>query len=343
LVGRAAPASVGGRFDLRLAVGRLEAVDGVRVGVRESVAESPEDRPGLRQLSLAERADERERALGPGTPPGLLSVAVGSQSAQEVDLAELRPVGRTEEDSGLVSVGLPGEEVRCALVAARPDDEVDVARRPVVEGALDGLDVDVGGVQVARGDVAGDPAGGRQEFRPAPVGECDVEVQRVVAPRPAIGVVDGVPDSFRELVEFADGPDADLGLVDAVGVRELPELLGDEVEDVLALGGRPVEVLRREGIQGQFVDAEVVTPAEDRFRRLGAGPVAVAGVATALVGVATVPVLDHGHVARRLGQFPSEQVLVGAIQRAAQPTQHRSGFFLPAEKSLVFDRLLDRG
>jgi len=102
---------------------------------------------------------------------------------------------------------------------------------------------------------------------------------------------------------FADGADADVVLVDAVGVRKLVEFLTEEVEQRLVFLRRPLEVLRRERVQRQLFDADVLTPLEDAFGRFGTGPVALVGVAAPPAGVPPVPVLNHCDVCRRAGDF----------------------------------------
>jgi len=111
--------------------------------------------------------------------------------------------------------------------------------------------------------------------------------------------------------------------VHAVGVGELPELGLDQIEEGLAFVGRPIEVLRREGIHCALLDTELVTPIEQRLGGLRALMVA-AFLLRALFGrVPTVPVLDHGDVSGRAVDLAYQQPLVGFGEPSSHGRSHR--------------------
>jgi len=176
---------------------------------------------------------------------------------------------------------VPREEVRGALVAAGPDDQVDVADRSIVQPLLDGFDVDIGRVEVARIDVACDRRRRVEQFGAATVRQRDVQREPVVVGGAALCVVHRVAHALREAVDIADCANADSLLMDAVGVGEVAELGLQQVEQRLQLLVRALEVLGREGVQRQLCDAQIRAPVEDALGGSGAGPVAVGRVVAA--------------------------------------------------------------
>jgi hypothetical protein len=135
-------------------------------------------------------------------------------------------------------------------------------------------------------------------------------------------VADGVLHAVGEAVCLADGADADLGVVDAVGVGELVELLLDQVEEGLALLFRPLEVLGGERVERQFPNPEFVTPVEDLLGRLGPLAVAFGLLLARLARVAPIAVLDDCDVGRCPGELPPEDPLVPLHRLPAHPREH---------------------
>ncbi len=112
--------------------------------------------------------------------------------------------------------------------------------------------------------------------------------------------------------------------MDPVGVRKLPELPLQEVEQRLQLLVRPSEVLRREGVQRQLLDTQFATPVQHRLRRLRAGAVAVGGVSAVGAGVPPVAVLDDRDVFGHAVDLPTEESLVHAVDQPPEsaPVDH---------------------
>jgi hypothetical protein len=86
-------------------------------------------------------------------------------------------------------------------------------------------------------------------------------------------------------------------------IGEGPKLFGDEIEQRLALVVGTVEVLRRKGIQGQFLNAEVGTPLKYLLRRVRASPMSLRFFLAVFSGVATVTVLNNRDVSRDAGDL----------------------------------------
>jgi len=110
--------------------------------------------------------------------------------------------------------------------------------------------------------------------------------------------------------------------VDSVGVGELVEFVLDQIENDRSLVGGPREVLRREGIQRQFLDSDVLTPLQESFGRLGTGPVAVRRVLAVFASVASIAVLDDGDVTGRPIDLPFEKSFVHTLGVSAKPRSH---------------------
>jgi hypothetical protein len=200
---------------------------------------------------------------------------------------------------------VPRQEVGDAFVAAGADDEVHVADVVVVEAGFDLFDGHVAGVEAAVVYVAGYLAGDVEEFGAAAVRECDVADEGVVVAGAALGVRDGVLDALGEAVHVADGLDAELVAVGAVGVRDVVELVGDEVEQLLALLGVALEVLGGERVERDLLDTLLLAPVEYGFGGFGSFAVSGVGVVASLAGVPAVAVLDDGDVLGRAGYLPA--------------------------------------
>jgi hypothetical protein len=112
--------------------------------------------------------------------------------------------------------------------------------------------------------------------------------------------------------------------VDALGVGELTEFLVEECEEALVLLGRAIEVLGRERIKCELLDADLGTPVEDLFGGLRARTMAVGGVLATLVGVPPVAVLNHGDVGGCAVDFAFEQTFVRPIEQATRAGSHYS-------------------
>jgi len=76
----------------------------------------------------------------------------------------------------------------------------------------------------------------------------DVEDEPIVATCAPFGVLDGVLNPLGKHFRFADGADADVVLVDAVGVRKLVEFLTEEVEQRLVFLRRPLSKFSVENV-----------------------------------------------------------------------------------------------
>lgn len=100
---------------------------------------------------------------------------VGLNAPKEVDLSELWPVSGTEIDYGLVTVGVPRQEVRGSFVPSRSNNQINISNRLVVESGFDQVSIDIGVFEVASIDGVNDTLYGTEQLRPAAVGERDVE------------------------------------------------------------------------------------------------------------------------------------------------------------------------
>ena len=165
------------------------------------------------------------------------------------------------ERLGEVELGvgrLPDEEVRQALLAAGPDDEVRVRQADRVQRRADGGLVDVLGRDAARGE----PPERVDELGPAGVVEGDVEQEPLAVGGRLERLADRRPGRLGQLVEPAEQPDPDALGAELVGLA--PDGRLEQAEQPGDLLVRPSPVLAAEGVQGQDRDAA-------RSRRGGGG------------------------------------------------------------------------
>src|SRR4029077_1653181 len=142
--------------------------------------------------------------------------AVTTRELEERGVERVRPEVRPERLTPVeLRVGrLPDKEVRQALLAARPDDEIRVRQADGVEGRTDSGLVDVLGRDPARRE--------RPErvdqFGPPGVVEGDVQEQPIAIRGCPEGIGDRRPRLRRKLVKPAKEPDPDALRLELLGL-----------------------------------------------------------------------------------------------------------------------------
>jgi hypothetical protein len=245
--------------------------------------------------------------------------AVAAGELEEGGVEGVRPEVGPERVGGeqLGVRGLPDEEVREALLAARPDDEVRIGQAARVQRVRDRLLVDPGGVHAARRE----PPERIDELRPSGVVECDVQEEAVATRRRVEGREDRLPRRVGQLLEAAEDPDPH-ALLAQLG-RLADDRLLEELEEAghLVVGAGPV--LPAERVQGEDADAAAHCVTQDRADGLDARRVAVPVAQAAAPRPSPVAVHDDGHVAWQLvgGQ---ELVARCAVRRLRCVSDRRS-------------------
>src|SRR5262245_9747976 len=241
----------------RLALGHQDVADDhARAFTREQArlggthaARTPADQRHLSRKSHGRLA----RASGDGRDTGsaaeaALALLVGTDCAQEVDLAEGRPVRITEVE---LAVGaLPQEEAGETDLAAGADDEIrirQVGRVEVLADRLLGHAVDDGlEVLALLAPLAQHGLDGVDDLLAAPVGHREREDHLAVAGRRLLGGPDGRDRRVGQEVELADGADTETETLELWMPGERGELGFDGRQDSGYLRRRAPEVVRRE-------------------------------------------------------------------------------------------------
>ena len=216
------------------------------------------------------------------------------QRGRELVAAEVGPERVREHELGVGD--LEEQEVRDAVLAGAADHEVGIGQPRLVQPCAQRLLVDV----VGRHAVAHEPSRGLDELVPAAVVEADVQVERLVRGRRVLEPLHLGCERRREPVATADEAHAHALR------REVLELavdrLGEQVEQVGDLVGRPRPVLGRERVHGERAHAEIDRRLDGAAQCTRAGAVPREHGQPATAGPAAVAVHDQRHVRRDLGQ-----------------------------------------
>ena len=244
--------------------------------------QDPRQQLGALTAALTTRRPSRRRHHRP--PKRRWRAANSARRLLERLAGEVRPQLVAKHQLGVGA--LPEQVVRDALLAARADDQVRV--------------VHVGGVQVGAKfviGVSGKGSSGVDDLRPAAVVERDEQRD----PRVAAGQLLGPRHPLDQLLRDRRLPASDEAHADALVVqlgRLLVDPPGEHGHQRGDLVGRPVPVLGRERVDGQFLDPEVDRVAQARLDGVGPGLVAGYHREALSPGPAPVAVGDDRHVAR---------------------------------------------
>src|SRR5689334_676153 len=190
-----------------------------------------------------------------------LPLGVGAQRPQEVDVAEVGPVGLAELE---LTVGaLPQQEPPEPLLPGGADHQVGVGLALGVEVLGDVLDVEDLGELLDRGPPGGvllqHRADGVGDLAPTAVADRDVDQQAVDVAGRIRGLLELVRRLGRQQVQRADGvePPAAGGGQPGDGGLDDPQQRGE-------LGGGTVEVVGGQQPEGDDLDADLLAPTEQR-------------------------------------------------------------------------------
>src|SRR5918993_275770 len=227
-----------------------------------------------------------------------LPLTEGAQRPEEVNLAEVGPVGLAEVE--LTVRALPQEEASEALFPRRADDEVRVRLTLRVEVLGDVLDIDDLGelldARASRGVLLEERAHGIRDLAPAAVAHGDVDEHALDVTGPVIGGLEAAGGRRGQEVEGTDGVDAP-----SMGVREAVHGSLDDAEQRAKLTLRTVEVVGREQPERDDLDPYLVAPRQEVGDVVGAGLVALAGAGAPGTRPPTVPVEHDPDVPRDRG------------------------------------------
>src|SRR5262245_2898274 len=346
----------------RLAFGHQDVADDhARAVAREQArlggahaARTPAD-----QRYLAGKSHGRlARASGDGRDTGsaaeaALALLVGTDRAQEVDLAEGRPVRVAEVE---LAVGaLPQEEAREPDLTAGADDEVrirEIGRIEVLADRLLGDAVDDGlEVFALLAPFAEHGLNGVDDLLAAPVGDREREDHLAIAGRCLFGGPDGGDRGVGQEVELTNGADAETETLELRMPGERGELRFDGGQDSGYLRRRPSEVARREHPEADGRNADLGAPLADVVEPLGAERVCLPKVGHApLEGKAAVAVEDdaempgNGAVPYLTEQEPRVEVIEEAAHRrnlhasSLGPNESRTGFARARSRAITAGR-----
>src|SRR5262245_12824586 len=315
----------------RLAFGHQDVADDhARAFAREQArlggthaARTPADQRHLPRKSHGRLA----RASGDGWDIGsaaeaALALLVGTDCAQEIDLAEGRPVRVAEVE---LAVGaLPQEEAGETDLAAGADDEVrirQVGRVEVLADRLLGDAVDDGlEVFALLAPLAEHGLDGVDDLLAAPVGHREREDHLAVAGCRLLGGPDGRDRRVGQEVELADSADTETETLEFRIPGERGELRFDGRQDSGYLRRRAPEVVRREHPEADRRNADLGAPLEHVVELVGAERIGLAKVGhTPLEGEAAVAVEDDAEMARN-GAVPyltEQEPRVEIVEEAA--------------------------
>jgi hypothetical protein len=247
------------------------------------------DRPGRFELHAGRGAARRVAAplrldvavvgrdLGAGQAEAALALTELIEAAVQLVAAEVGPHDVDEDELGVGQ--LPQHEVRDALLAAGADEQIEGRQLGGRQVAAEAVGVDRARIEGARGDVPGQGGGGGGEGLAAAVGQREGQGHAAVVSRVAAQGVEGLADHRRQAIEVADRVQPDLVVHDLGPL--VAQVVAQQLHQALDLVGRPRPVLRREGVEGDGLDAELPGGAGDVADALGADPVTLEARLTA--------------------------------------------------------------
>src|SRR5262249_18088436 len=207
--------------------------------------------------------------------------------AVEISGGEIGPEGREDDKLGVGD--LPQQEVREAILAARPDQEVRVGYAGGVERRGDARLVDRAGGEGAAGDAVGQGPHRPHQLPASAIVERDQEGEPRVPLGRADGALDALSHALLERRELAESAKPD------VVVDETRQLLVhgalEEPHEEAHLGGRTCPVFRGERVEREVPDAEA-PGGPDRLPGRS-DPFSVAGHPRKVAQTGPPPVLVH--------------------------------------------------